>query len=185
PRVHVNEFDDQGRVRRHDFYTLDQLDEARARFAELRPDPLRIPPNAATPAADRLGDAVDGRDWDAVGPFCAPALVYDDRRRGVLLTGDRDMLFASIRFIASQGSRPTRTLLATSGERLSLEHIRWTGAVDAPDMEIEMLTVVEVDAEGRLLAIVHFDPEDRRAASRELLERYTRSDAGRWMPPTG
>src|SRR5262249_49431854 len=83
------------------------------------------------------------------------------------------------------GGGRRRTLLAPSGDRLTLEHVRWTGAVDAPDMEIEMLTVVEVDAEGRLLAIVHFDLEDRRAASKELLERYARSDAGRWMPPTG
>jgi hypothetical protein len=36
PRVHVYEFDDQGRTCRQDFYALDQLDEARARFKELR-----------------------------------------------------------------------------------------------------------------------------------------------------
>jgi hypothetical protein len=30
-----------------------------------------------------------------------------------------------------------------------------------------------------------FDPTDRRAASRELLERYARSEAGRWMPSAG
>src|SRR5262249_4902342 len=35
PRVHVYEFDDQGRACRQDFYALDQLDEARARFDEL------------------------------------------------------------------------------------------------------------------------------------------------------
>jgi SnoaL-like protein len=35
-RVGVFEFDDQGRIRRFHFYALDQLDEARARFEELR-----------------------------------------------------------------------------------------------------------------------------------------------------
>jgi hypothetical protein len=35
-RVVVHEYDGSGQIRRHDIYTLDQLDEARARFEELR-----------------------------------------------------------------------------------------------------------------------------------------------------
>src|SRR5262249_27595169 len=67
PRVHVTELDDEGRrARRQDFYALDQLDAARARFAELRPDPLRIPPNAATRAADRFQRARETGDWAAL-----------------------------------------------------------------------------------------------------------------------
>jgi hypothetical protein len=39
PRVTVSEVDAQGRERRRDIYALDQLDDALARFAALRPDP--------------------------------------------------------------------------------------------------------------------------------------------------
>ena len=55
-RVVVRALDASGRVVRADHYDLDQLDEARARFEALRPDPLRIPPNAATRASARLAE---------------------------------------------------------------------------------------------------------------------------------
>jgi hypothetical protein len=41
---------------------------------------------------------------------------------------------------------------------------------------------LEVDTAGRLAAIIVFDPDDRRAASAEMQERYARSDAGRCIP---
>ncbi len=40
PRVVVAELDRAGRISRYDFYDPEQIDDARARFAELRPDPL-------------------------------------------------------------------------------------------------------------------------------------------------
>jgi hypothetical protein len=39
-----------------------------------------------------------------------------------------------------------------------------------------------VDGEGRVVAAIYFDPDDRRAASAELLERWARSDAARCVP---
>ena len=59
-RVVVRALDASGRVVRADHYDLDRLDEARARFEALRPDPLRIPPNAAARASTRLAEALDG-----------------------------------------------------------------------------------------------------------------------------
>jgi hypothetical protein len=186
-----------GRITRIEIFDVEAVDAALARFAELRPrkrsaqraagerspsGSLRIPPNAATRTGDRLQDAREARDWDTVGALCAPALVLDDRRRSVLLTGDRDMLIASVRWLASQGVRRIQTLLATAGDRLALARHLWTGAADAPDAEAEVLLVTEVDAEGRFVAIIAFDPDDRRAATAELFERYARSDSARWTP---
>ncbi len=169
------------RISRIEFFELDDVDAALARFAELRPDPLRIPPNAAMRAGDRLLEAFEARDWDAFGAWCSPGFVFDDRRRFILLTGDRDMFVANGRWIASQASSTsTRTLLATAGDRLALEHFRFVGAPDAPDAEVEVLILREIDAEGRGVAVIAFDPDDRRAASAELLDRYARSDASRW-----
>src|SRR5262249_48510737 len=68
PLVSVWGLGPDARIQRIDTYNLEQLDAARARFealragaarAELRPHPLRIPPNAATRASDRWQDAFE------------------------------------------------------------------------------------------------------------------------------
>ena len=167
-----------GRFTRHEYFEIEDLDAALARFAELRPDPLRIPPNAATRANDRWLACIEARDRDALRALCE-RIEYDDRRRSVRVTGDCDMAVADSRLIAGLGARASRTLLATSGQQLALERIVW--ATD-DDSEIEVLNVIEVDAEGRIVALVSFDPDDRRAASIELLERYFRGEGARWTP---
>jgi len=40
----------------------------------------------------------------------------------------------------------------------------------------------EADSEERLTAVITFDPDDRRAAAKELLERFARSDEGQRIP---
>ena len=91
------------------------------------------------------------------------------------------MVLASTRVTAASGGRVSRTLLAIEGDRLALEHFRFTRPDDAP-FEVDTLHLTEVDAEGRFVAVIVFDPDDRRAASLELLERYARSDEARWWP---
>jgi len=73
-------------------------------------------------------------------------------------------------------------VLATAGDRLVLERLRWIGAEDRVPFEMENLSLTEVDAEGRIVAIIAFDPDDRRAASLELVERLARSAGGRISP---
>jgi hypothetical protein len=64
PSVVVTEFGPDGLRRREDVYSLDQLDDAWARFAELPPDSLQIPPDAAT----QHGSSCDGvMSWDEEG----------------------------------------------------------------------------------------------------------------------
>ena len=72
---------------------------------------------------------------------------------------------AASRFAVGDAPATRRELLATAGERLALE--RAAGA----------LRVIELGADGRLRAVVHFKPDDRRGASLELLERFVRSGA--------
>ena len=179
-RIVLRELDESGKVRRIDHYELDQLDAARARFDALRPDPLRIPPNAATRTDERMGAALAARDLEAVAALCAPELVFDDRRRLNRLRGDRELFLAANRLMA--GNRASRTVLATMGERLALSRVVWLGS-DAIPLEVEVLDVVEVDGEGRLVALVAFDPGDRRAASAEMTERYHRGEGARPESP--
>ena len=173
---------ERGRITRYEVFEPEDVDAALARFAELRPDPLRIPPNSATRAVDRHQRALETHDWGALDALCAPTLEYDDRRRGVLTTGDRDMFIASSRLIGAAGTRTERTLLATAGDRLALEHFGWRGSDDGVVFEMDNLSLTEVDAEGRIVAVIGFDPDDRRAASAELVDRYARSETSRGAP---
>ncbi len=167
-----------GRITRQELFEPEDLDAALARFAELRPDSLRIPPNAATRACDRVHEAGEAQDWDALRPLCAPTLVYDDRRRGLRTSGDLEMYLASWRHIFSHGARATRTLLATSGDRLALYRHRYSGADGRPAFEIDTLSLTEVDAEGRIVARLWFDPDDLGAAFDEAHARFVAGEAG-------
>ncbi len=185
--IALNRFDDDGRLAQNEMFDADRESDALARFDQLtakptRPDPLRIPPNAASAAFDRVEAARETLDWEAMRALCSPQMVYDERRRLVRTTGDRDMFVDNAKLIAKAGSRLSRTRLATSGDRLALERFLYTGSRDGGPFEIEALCIIEVDAAGSIVAIV--SPEDRRAASREMLERTARS-APPWMPQAG
>ncbi len=173
-----------GRLTRLELFDVDAAEAALARLAELRPDPLRIQPNAATRAIDRWVEALRGRprDWEALDALCAPTCVFEDRQRASLTTGGREMVVANLRLIAASGTRVSRAPVATSGDRLALERVRYTAPDDASRFEIENLVLTEVDAEGRIVAVTVFDPDDRRAASREMLDRHARREGEHGLP---
>jgi class 3 adenylate cyclase len=182
---------EHGRITRYEVFEPEDVDAALARFEELRPlsasdprrtdlDPLRIPPNAATRASDRVHECVETGAWEALRALCAPIL-FEDRRRLIRTTGGCEMAVANGQVIAEAGGRYSRTVLATAGDRLVLEHLLVAGPRRAT-FEVEALRLLEVDADGRLLAAIIFDPDDRRAAALEILERYARSDAARGVP---
>src|SRR5262249_25001652 len=103
---------ERDRITRHEVFEPEDVDAALARFAELRPDPLRIPPNAAARASERHSRALETRDWAAVEALCAPTLEFDDRRKAALTAGGRDMFIASSRLIGGAGTRTRRPLPA-------------------------------------------------------------------------
>jgi len=170
-----------GRTVRVEIFEIDDVDAALARFEALRPDPLRVPPNAATGMIDRHMALVAAGDWDAVLALHAPGLVFDDRRKGLRTTVGGDGFLAGLRW-AGPGVERTHTVLATAGDRLELRRNRFRRAREVVLFEIEALAVTEIDADGRLAAIVTFDPDDRAAAEAELSARYLRSGA-HVMPP--
>jgi hypothetical protein len=206
PRALVAEYDGRGTINRLTLYDLAHLEAALAHFDSirastlhdplaalaqptsatatsdrLRPDPLRIPPNAATRAIDRLWECVETRDWGALRTLCAP-IVCEDRRRLIRTTGGVEMVVATAKLMAGSGTRPSHTLLATAGDRLALRQLGFAGTVDGGAYEVDALEVVEVDAEGRIVAVISFDPADRRAADAKLVECYARSETSRWAP---
>ncbi len=164
-----------GRMTRLEMFELEDVDSALARLAELRPDPLRIPPNAATRAFDRWYEVAKAGDWEAVGALYAPGCTAEDRRQLMHMAVDREMSIANDRHIWESGVRPVRTVLATAGDRLSLQRMVWVAGNGGQTSEVECLEINEVDGEGRFIGNVIFDPHDRRAADAELFERSARS----------
>jgi len=181
----IAEVDEAGLIVAQVFYDSDSLDAAHAelerRFAALEGsesrDPLHIPPNAASRIGDRLQQAIEARDWDGLRALLAPGMEYDDRRRGALLHGDVETFVASARIYASNQGRMKRTLLATAGDRHSLTLLRRSGRTpDVEAWELESLSLLELDADGRIARVLAFDPADRSQASAEMFERYARGE---------
>ncbi|HTO55121.1 MAG TPA: nuclear transport factor 2 family protein, partial [Myxococcota bacterium] len=162
--------------------------ELEARYAALEgsqsSDPLLIPPNAASRTGDRLQRAIEVRDWDGVRALFAPVLEYEDRRRGAQLQGDHETFLASARTYAANQERMKRTLLATAGDRHSLTLLRRSGTTpDVEAWEVESLSLLELDAEGRIARVLAFDPSDRSKASAEMFERYARGEGASALSP--
>jgi class 3 adenylate cyclase/tetratricopeptide (TPR) repeat protein/ketosteroid isomerase-like protein len=161
-----------GRITRIELFEVEHLDQAKARLEELRPDPLRIPPNAATRTWDRWWAAVFANDRDAIRELYAPDYRFDDRRRLFRMSADLGQTLTGDYLILEDGWRPVRTLLATAGDRLALQHILWTTGEAGAASEIETLMVSEVDGDGRFVHGTTFDPDDRATAFRELARRH-------------
>jgi class 3 adenylate cyclase/tetratricopeptide (TPR) repeat protein len=171
-----------GRLVHAAMYEPEQLDAALARFEELRPsDPVQGPSNAATRAADRLHAAIAANDVADEPEWCAADCVMDDRRRGVMLSGGRDMLVASCRVVASgrvvaRGrAAATRTTISELGDRVSLERVDWRAA-DA-SFETSFLGLTVVDADGRITESVAFDVDDVVLAMDEAGQRFAADEA--------
>ncbi len=116
-------------------------------------------------------------DWDAISALFHESFLYEDRRRLMRMSGGRDIGIASDRYTWETGWRPTRTVLATAGDRLVLQRVLWSLREGGAASEVELLDVSEVDAGGRFISGCFFDPGDRAAASAELFERYVASGA--------
>jgi ketosteroid isomerase-like protein len=166
-----------GRITRLELFEVEDLDKAKARLEELRPDPLRIPPNAVTRTWDQWWNAAIAGEWDTVATLYHPSYRSDDRRRLIRLTTDVVGMLENDRLLVDGGWRPARTLLATAGDRLALQRVLWSTGEAGATSEIEILMVSEVDRDGRFVHGTVFDPDDRAGASAEISERYVANGA--------
>ncbi|HEY2775371.1 MAG TPA: adenylate/guanylate cyclase domain-containing protein [Candidatus Binatia bacterium] len=115
-------------------------------------------------------------DWSAMRALCAPAMVFDDRRRLALISGDSELLIASARERVAIGARPEMRIVGAAGERVILQNLLWSGGPPDGRFEIEYLSVQEADEAGRLTAIVLFDNDVWRDAQREAWKRWAAID---------
>ena len=87
---------------------------------------------------------------------------------------------ADMRAIAELWTSRTSTLtvIATRGERLALTRVRFSDRDQRPERFCtEVLSIVEIDADERIVAHVTFDPDDIDAAFEELDARYLAGEA--------
>ncbi len=163
------------------------LDDALARFDELQTQVSRLE-NAASQVYERLSAHNVARNWAAVSEILADDIFNDDRRRVVnagVLHG-RDATMASMQATAAFGLLSiTPSVIATRGERLSLTREHWlVGDRQSEEYSAEVLGIIEIDSDERVVARLVFDPDDLDAAFEELDARYiageAASDAHTW-----
>ncbi len=88
-------------------------------------------------------------------------------------------IIANMRAVADVGITDiTSTVIATRGRRLALSRERFSGRDQrAEAFYADVLGIVEIDADDRIVARVAFDPDDIDAAFEELDARYLAGEA--------
>jgi hypothetical protein len=156
------------------------LEVALARFEELHPQSPRLE-NAASRVYERFVARWVARDWDGVSETLADNIFNDDRRRVVNagLRHGRDATIASMRASAALGvSAGAPTVVATRGERLVLNRECFSIREQASETVVaEVLGIVEIDADERIVTRFALDLDDFDTAVAELDARYVAGEA--------
>ena len=115
------------------------------------------------------------RNWAALAEILTDESFVDDRRRrgecrDVGRSRCRDHKLASASRCCGEHNVD---VIATRGERLALTRIRSSNRDPRQgEFGVEMLSIVEIDTDERIVAHVAFDPDDIDAAVKELDARY-------------
>ena len=165
-----------GMVDRCEIFFEADLDAAITRFNQLSLPALRL----KTSVAERISTHITARDWDALAQDFAENYCLDDRRRVVnagVMHG-QDAGVETTRVAAELGllTNTTSTIIASRGERLTLERFHASGA-DHESVQNDALNIVEIDADERIAAVIMFDVDDIDAAFAELDARYLAGEA--------
>jgi hypothetical protein len=155
------------------------LDVALDRFDELHSQSPQLD-RAVSRAIDRFQMCFAARDWDAVAEAFAADYYNDDRRRVVNagIRRGREAAVEDLRVAADIGlaTRLKLNVIATRGKRLILAQFRASGS-DHPAIQVDVLQVIEYDADERFAAAAVFDPDDLVGAFAELDARYLAGEA--------
>ncbi|ORB68363.1 BTAD domain-containing putative transcriptional regulator [Mycolicibacterium tusciae] len=170
---------DRDLISRCELYDEADLDAALARFDELNPPAPRLE-NAASQAYDRFLAHCVAHEWSSLAEILTVDMLHDDRRGlGAGIRHGREAEIENVRTTADLGAiNATSTVIATRGERLALSRNRFCIQEQGPDaFLLEVLGIVEVDADNRIVARVGFDLDDVEAAFEELDARYIAGEA--------
>jgi class 3 adenylate cyclase len=164
---------------RSEMFDEADVDVAIARFEELHPQPPRLE-NAASRVDKRFQACFAARDWDVLAEMLSDGFSIEDRRRvvnmGNLHGQDAELGVHAYATVGNQNV--TSKVIATRAQRLALNHYRFSGSDQSPDaFRVEMLAVVEIDADEKMAAVIVFDADEIDAAIAELDARYLAGEA--------
>ncbi|CAM2767742.1 SnoaL-like domain-containing protein [Mycobacterium intermedium] len=156
------------------------IDAALTRFDQLSP-PARRLENTTSQVAQRFLAHFAALDWDVIAETLADDFCQDDRRRvvGAGVRRGRGAQIEDMRATAELGIMSvTPTSIALRGERLALMRVGFSFRDQGPRaFDVERLSVYEINADDRIVAIVAFGPDDIDAAFQELDTRYVAGEA--------
>lgn len=167
-------------IERCEVFDASDLDAALARFEELDRQPRQLK-NAASQVMVHYMAQFAAQNWDAIAEMLANDVSIDDRRQ-VVNSGVRhgpDAYTASMRAIVDTGTNnAASTVVAIRGEHLAISRTRFSGLDQEPQaFVIDLLAVVEIDAEEKIVAVVVFDIGDLDSAIEEMDARYLTGEA--------
>jgi hypothetical protein len=127
--------------------------------------------NAATRVYGRYNAHFAARDWDALIQMLAEDHRSEDRRpvANEGIRHGREAEIENLKTMADLGVTFSSVHLATRGDRLALCRVLGTAG---ETFELEVLRIVEIDAEEKIVARVVFSLDDLDAAFEELDARY-------------
>lgn len=170
-------FDERGRTTRLEIYDVDRFSEAYARLEELGQRGTGEPDRFAN-AATRGLQQLRALGFDRYAETFSPDFRYVDRRSLARVESGRDEYVAATRAMWKMTVHLSRHTLATRGDRWALARILWRGEdEDVGPSELEWLSVLGVDDEGRRVAQISFDVDDLGTALEELESRFLDDEA--------
>jgi hypothetical protein len=125
-------------------------------------------------AIQRWYEALNRGDWQTFEENLAPGFVCVDNRVAWRLRLEGEDALDNVRTMFTlDDCRCERTLLATRGDRLALVRsiISFVDGQAGPS-EVESISIVECDADGRIVSNTAFNPDDLESASEALESRY-------------
>ena len=175
---------DRGKVNRCEVFDEDDVDAAITRFEELS-QPAPALDNAANRVGERYSAHFSACEWDAMAAMLADTSSSDDRRRvvGAGVQYGRAAQIADAQGVADGWITTLKsTPVAIRGERLVLVRALVSNRLPLHDRDPEaylsdVLGIVEIDADERIVATVLFDIDDIDAAFAELDARYLAGEA--------
>jgi hypothetical protein len=162
---------------RLEIFPPERFEDAVARFEALgTTDSARPLENECTRNWDRIAQAFVDRAWDELSETISDSILFEDRRSSLHIRAEGlEAFLDQIKVVAEMGPVLINDVIATRGARLALFDVEWRDPRPFPDaFTVEALHVHEVDDDGRLTALIVFDPADRDAAWAELEARHRR-----------
>jgi hypothetical protein len=165
-------------ISRSEVFDEADIEAAIARFDELAAAEMQFG-NTATRVYECFRVNFEARDWDAIGAMLAEDHYADDRRHviGAGIWNGRDAEIAGIRATSDLGvTNLTSATIAIRGQHLGLCRVQGV-AGGTSGFANEVLRIVEIDADDRIVTRFTFDLEDIDAAFAELEARYISGEA--------